>query len=106
ARELPSENASTGNAFGDAEMGVHEGPGKEPPAKPPERSAAANAMPTKGFFIKMLVKDIELIPSIIDLVDNSVDGAHRLRRDGSYSGLTVTVDTQKEQFSVVDNCGG
>ena len=35
--------------------------------------------PTKDFFISMLVRDIGLIPAIVDLVDNSVDGGRRLR---------------------------
>ena len=37
--------------------------------------AAADASPAKRFFIYMLIKDIELIPSVVDLVDNSVDAA-------------------------------
>ena len=34
-----------------------------------------NADPTKDFFIHMLTRDIPLERAIIDLVDNSVDGA-------------------------------
>ena len=33
-----------------------------------------DAAPTKDFFIHMLVRDIELIPAIGDLVDNCIDG--------------------------------
>lgn len=36
---------------------------------------SADATPAKRFFIYMLVKDIELIPAVVDLVDNSVDAA-------------------------------
>lgn len=65
-----------------------------------------NALPTKDFFISMLVKDIGLIRAILDLVDNSVDGARRIRKNGDYNGLTVRIETEKEQFKIVDNCGG
>lgn len=36
------------------------------------------ATPTKDFFIKMLIKDINFKDAIGDLVDNSVDGQDRL----------------------------
>lgn len=36
------------------------------------------ADPDKMFFIDMLVKDIELLPAVLDLVDNSVDSARDL----------------------------
>lgn len=65
-----------------------------------------NASPTKDFFILMLIKDIELIPAIIDLVDNSVDGARRMRCDKDYSGLEIEIKTQKDSFKITDNCGG
>ena len=38
---------------------------------------SANASPAKRFFISMLIRDIELIPAIVDLVDNSVDAARQ-----------------------------
>lgn len=38
----------------------------------------------KRFFIEMLTKDIELLPAIVDLVDNSVDGARGLTRMGTW----------------------
>jgi hypothetical protein len=66
----------------------------------------ANAEPTKDFFISMLVRDIGLVPAIIDLLDNSVDGARRIRPDGNFTGLSVRVDFDQEQFSIKDNCGG
>ena len=44
------------------------------------------AAPEKLFFVSMLTKDIEMIPAIADLVDNSVDGAKQVRPDGDYSG--------------------
>ncbi len=65
-----------------------------------------DASPTKEFFISMLVKDIELIRAIIDLVDNSIDGASRIREDGDYSGLAIRIEANKDLFSISDNCGG
>jgi hypothetical protein len=65
-----------------------------------------DASPTKDFFIYMLVKDIDLICAISDLIDNCVDGAKKLRENGDYSGLYVNIDISKKQFSISDNCGG
>ena len=45
---------------------------------PAPQDDVVDARPTKRFFVRMLVRDIELVPAIIDLVDNSVDGAKRL----------------------------
>jgi hypothetical protein len=67
-----------------------------------------DASPTKEFFIYMLTKDVGLMPAIIDLVDNSLDGAKRLRpgEAASYKGLMVTISAKPAQFEIHDNCGG
>lgn len=65
-----------------------------------------DATPTKEFFINMLVKDIPLIRAIIDLVDNSIDGARRLRESDSFQGLKIEISLDAEQFKITDNCGG
>lgn len=65
-----------------------------------------HANPTKDFFIHMLTKDIPLIRAIIDLVDNSVDGALRLDRTNDYSGLNVDITVNETEFIIEDNCGG
>jgi HSP90 family molecular chaperone len=66
-----------------------------------------NAEPTKDLFIYMLVRDIPLIRAIIDLVDNSVDGAtHLLQSNENYEGLWIKILADKEQFEIQDNCGG
>ena len=70
--------------------------------------------PTKDFFISMLVRDIGLIPAIVDLVDNSVDGARRLRPADDperqeaqrFGGLFVSLRTTPGAFEITDNCGG
>lgn len=67
-----------------------------------------NVMPTKSLFVDMLTRDIPIDRAVIDLIDNSVDGARRLRPGaaGSLDGLTVTVDLDATKFEISDNCGG
>ena len=65
-----------------------------------------DVMPTKELFIDMLTRDIALIPAIIDLVDNSADGAKRLRESGSFKDLWARVEISGEEFRIADNCGG
>ena len=65
-----------------------------------------NATPEKQFFISMLIKDIELLPAIVDLVDNSVDAARATRGAAPYNGLYVKLTVKPEGFQIVDNCGG
>ena len=69
-------------------------------------SQRINASPTKEFFIFMLVRDIPLSRAIIDLVDNCVDGALRLRGGGNFDGLWVRIEVDPEYFRIADNCGG
>lgn len=64
------------------------------------------ASPTKAFFISMLTKDVPLIPAIIDLVDNSLDGARSLRPKDDYKGLSVNIKATPSLFEITDNCGG
>lgn len=67
-----------------------------------------NAEPTKAFFVEMLTRDIPLEQALLDLVDNSVDGAKSLKADGGrpFEGRTVRIEFSKDQFRIVDNCGG
>lgn len=65
-----------------------------------------DASPTKDFFISMLVKDIELVPAIIDLVDNSVDGMRRVRAQGYTEPLWIRLQMSSDEFRIQDNCGG
>jgi len=64
------------------------------------------AAPTKEFFIHMLTRDVLLSRAIIDLVDNSIDGAKRLRPQGDFTGLKVEIRFSDTEFSIIDNCGG
>jgi hypothetical protein len=95
-------------------------------SKPVKRAAArppvdmvVKADADKLFFIDMLVKDIELVPAVLDLVDNSVDGARSVvfgadpeltptgdLPDEAFDGYFVRVTATAEQFVIEDNCGG
>lgn len=67
-----------------------------------------NAEPTKAFFVDMLTRDIALEQAILDLVDNSVDGAKAMKSDGDrpFEGRMVRVEFSEEKFRIIDNCGG
>ena len=65
-----------------------------------------DVMPTKALFVDMLTRDIPIDRAVIDLIDNSVDGARRLRGDGPLDGLEVHVDLSRSEFTISDNCGG
>jgi len=73
-----------------------------------------HASPTKEFFVDMITKDISLEACILDLVDNSLDGARAdLRRRGgdsetarAFEGYWVQLTLRGDHFSVADNCGG
>ncbi len=54
----------------------------------------------------MLTRDVLLTRAIIDLVDNSIDGAKRLRPNGDFSGLKVAIRFNETEFTIEDNCGG
>lgn len=65
-----------------------------------------HANPTKEFFVKMLVRDIMLKQAIIELIDNSIDGAKKISQKNDYSGLKIEISFDKNRFSIKDNCGG
>lgn len=74
----------------------------------------ASAAPAKRFFVEMLVRDIELVDAILDLLDNCVDGAMRkvsegggpADRDRPYDGFWAKISFDKDSFRITDNCGG
>ncbi|ESZ31271.1 ATP-binding protein [Mesorhizobium sp. L2C067A000] len=70
--------------------------------------APIDAMPTKQFFVDMLIRDIPLERAVLDLVDNCIDGAKRLRDPASldFSGLWVKIVLNEQSFVIEDNCGG
>ena len=66
---------------------------------------------SKQFFVHMITRDISLADCILDLVDNSIDGARRVlnaEKKGveDLSGFEITIGASGKQFSITDNCGG
>lgn len=61
--------------------------------------------PTKKFFIDMITRDISIEDAIIDLLDNSIDGANRINPN-DYSNLTISLTVNQDCFEITDNCGG
>ncbi len=70
----------------------------------------ADVRPTKKLFINTLTRDVDIWSAILDLVDNSVDGAKRVTQSrdnrNDYSGLYVDIKLSENEFSISDNCGG
>jgi hypothetical protein len=64
------------------------------------------AEPVKRFFIEILTRDIELVPAILELVDNSIDSARTLRPDKDYAGLRIDIEASASSFAITDNCAG
>lgn len=64
--------------------------------------------PTRTLFVEMLTRDIQLDRAVLDLVDNSIDGAKRLRPgdDANLEGLEIKIVLDAERFEIHDNCGG
>ena len=65
-----------------------------------------DASPTKEFFVEMLTRDVRMVMAILDLIDNCIDGALRLRGDDSLFGLEVRIAYGQDSFAISDNCGG
>ena len=67
--------------------------------------------PTKLFFVEMLTRDIALDDALLDLIDNSVDGAMRsvgtkVREDQGLAGYWCELTIKHDCFIIKDNCGG
>lgn len=67
-----------------------------------------DASPTKAFFVDIITKDILVDEAILDLVDNCIDGAKRLRPgdNPNFGGLWVEIVANSGRFCISDNCGG
>ena len=78
------------------------------------KKTRAIANPTKSFFVNMITRDITLEDSIMDLIDNSIDGAWRnfgnapigLDQDVDLSKFKISITISPDLFSISDNCGG
>lgn len=68
--------------------------------------------PVKSFFVHMLTRDITLEDSILDLIDNCVDGIQRsesrsnLRKNKPYEKYWAKIIISENRFVIEDNCGG
>jgi len=64
--------------------------------------------PTRALFVEMLTRDIRLDRAVLDLADNSIDGAKRLRPgdQSDLSGLEIRIYLDSDRFEITDNCGG
>ena len=79
-----------------------------------ELPGKAKASPTKAFFVRMITRDITLEDSILDLIDNSVDGAWRnegsrptgLAENVDLSKYKISISANEDHFTISDNCGG
>ncbi len=74
--------------------------------RPKRKKRRADAKPIKAFFARMLSKDISLPAAIFDLLDNSLDGARRMRGEKRLKGLWVKIVVDPSGFTIEDNCGG
>ena len=75
---------------------------------------SARSYPTKTFFVNMITRDITLEDSILDLIDNSIDGAStcehnppiNLENEVDLSKYQILITANPDEFRIVDNCGG
>jgi hypothetical protein len=77
-----------------------------PETIPPVAPGTVNAAPTKRFFISVLIKDIQFIDAIVELVDNSVDSGRSKRGGGDFTGIVIDINYTDTQFSIADNAPG
>lgn len=76
--------------------------------------AEADANASRAFFVQMLTRDITLEDCVLDLLDNSVDGAWRaighvaptLDQGADLSPYRIDIDADENGFRMRDNCGG
>lgn len=61
--------------------------------------------PTKKFFIEMITRDISIEDAIIDLLDNSIDGATQINSN-DLSGFVINIEIDANKLYIKDNCGG
>ena len=63
--------------------------------------------PTKELFVHILTRDIALHQAVVELLDNSADGAKRVATDpNDLSAYQVDIEFDEGRFFIGDNCGG
>lgn len=81
------------------------------PTQNKEAIKSVPSHPEKDFFISMLTRDIDLQDAVLDLLDNCVDGAIRVRskvmaEKDSFKGFWAHITFDDDKFVIEDNCGG
>jgi hypothetical protein len=77
-----------------------------------DKTVSVDASPTKRFFVEMFTRDIELEDAILDLLDNSLDGAVRSNQGKKpnlahpFDGYWANITLDRDCFIIEDNCGG
>lgn len=78
-----------------------------PPTRQLSDDLTVEAEPERALFVEMLTRDIDLIPAIMDLLDNSIDGARAQINDQTpATDFTVELKVSADRFEIGDNCGG
>lgn len=75
----------------------------------PYTENVVHASPTKDFFVRMITKDITLIDCILDLLDNTIDAAHKNKpttKNKPLAGFFAEITYSSKEFRIKDNCGG
>jgi hypothetical protein len=73
---------------------------------PATSATTVNAAPTKRFFISVLIKDIQFIDALVELVDNSVDSARARSGGQGFNGIVIEISYSDGQFTIQDNAQG
>src|SRR5688500_3668981 len=77
-----------------------------------DNSDRAEVSVAKEFFVNVITKDILLEDCILDLIDNSIDAATQIARNGeagrhpNLTGYNVAISINPDRFLIRDNCGG
>lgn len=61
--------------------------------------------PTKKFFIEMITRDISIEDAIVDLLDNSIDGASQ-NNNNNFEQFYINITINENELVIEDNCGG
>jgi hypothetical protein len=68
-----------------------------------DKDRKIDATPTKEYFIQTITKDVQLIDSILDLIDNSIDSYIENNLKERHK---IMISFEKNKFKIEDNCGG
>lgn len=74
----------------------------------------AHGNPSKDFFVHTITKDVSIEDCVLDLLDNSLDGAQKvcvrerpeIAKIDDYSRFGADLIVNADLFSIKDNCGG